>query len=410
MAGSRPPVVILGAGSNITALAAARCFTGTNVPVIAVDTDGYGALLGRSKAIREVIFSGDLPHAPERFLARLEQIGRTLYRTYGSRALLLPMHDTALSVCAKNISLLDRYFLLSGNPTGKDVLRFFDKARFYASLPEELAYAPWTRRFVDREELRRAAADLPFPVVLKPACKDPGLRFERYFGAKALEARGLAGLLQRAEAYFPRGGLVVQECLDYCEGREVSWAGYRSLEGVCTGMTARELHKYPALGGTATLVRSETLPEIETLAREILNSVGLHGVCELSFLPSRTTGRYKVVECNPRCWLQLGLMRRCGLNAPLQAYQEHTGIDCGVGGETAREGVSWISPEYDLLRCLFTGGAEPLFARLRGWCRDVGRADEVALWDSDEPTVALAHLVLYARRAGRAVRRKRGSR
>lgn len=410
MAASRPPVVILGAGSNITALATARCFRDTGVPVLAVDTDGYGALLGRSKAIRAVIPSGDLPYAPGRFLGRLGQIGRTLYRTYGSQVLLLPTHDTALSICAENSSRLDRYFAFSGNTTGASVLRCFDKARFCAGLPEEADLVPWTRHYADREELRRAVADLPFPVVLKPARKDPGLRFERRFGAKAVMEPGPAGLLQRAEAYFPPAGLVIQECLDYREGRELSWAGYRSLEGRCTGMTARELHKYPAMGGTATLVRSESLPEIETLAREVLNCIGGYGVCELSFLPSRATGRYKVVECNPRCWLQLGLMQKCGLNAPLQAYQEHTGIDCGVGGETARDGVTWISPEYDLRRCLFAPRGESLPARLRQWCRDVRLAEEVALWDSDEPAVVLTHLLLHARRAWRALWKKPGSR
>ena len=399
----RPPVVILGAGSNITTLAAARCFTQVDVPVLVLDSDGHTALLSRSRHVHRVYPCGALPHDPQGFLRRLERLGRTLRREVGDRVLLLPTHDTGLHLCAENLGDLRRCFVLPGDPGREELLRFFDKARFFAALGEPVGHAPPTLWFAAPEQLRSAAGEFTYPVILKPAYKDVGQQHARTWKAKAVRVRGPAELVQRTHAFFPPAGLIVQEYLDCPEGEEVCWWGYRKHDGTITGMTACEMHKYPRVGGTGTLVRSQLVPEVDTRAREILTRLDFHGLCELPFLPDRSTGQYLVLECNPRCWLQLGLMWRCGLNAPLQAYQEHTGIDCGAGGETALDGLTWISPEYDLLRCLFAPSTEPLYVRLRQWCRDLRAADEVALWDLDEPAVVLAHVLLHARRAGRSL-------
>jgi predicted ATP-grasp superfamily ATP-dependent carboligase len=390
-----PPIAILAAGSNITTLGLARCFAGTGVDVYAVDTDGGAGFLKRSKYIDRVIALGPRISATEAFVEELCAAGKELKERDRRRVLLFPSEDTGLRVCADHWERLKEYFLLLGDPGERDPARFLDKGRFFQALPGEAPYVPRTMYFADIASLEASRDDLPYPAVVKPARKDIGMSFQKKLGAKLLVVKSPGDLSGKVRALFPREGVVVQECIEHNEGDEVCWWGYRSRHGELAGMTAREMRKYPHPGGTATFMRSERVPQLHEYAREILDRIGFWGLCEMPFLPAGPAGQYKVLELNPRAWLQIGLMHRSGLNAPLLAYRDAMGVEVPVPEPGVREGVIWMSPEYDLLRALCSGRPARRIANLARWLADVRRADDRTVWDCAEPGVIMARVASY---------------
>ncbi|NIM20163.1 MAG: hypothetical protein GTO51_08015 [Candidatus Latescibacteria bacterium] len=389
----RAPVVILAAGSNITTLALARCFRGTGIPVLCVDLDGGANLLRSARSIQETFSIGTLTSSSNRFLNRFLDLADRLKRDWGQRLLLFPTEDTGLRFCVDQFDEFKKRFVVLGDTEERDVAKFFDKGRFFSMLSGEVAVCPWTRFFDSKDMLFQSADEIPFPVVVKPARKDIHLTFQKRFGAKLALAESFSALQRIFEDWLPTDGVVLQELLSHKEGDEVCWCGYRSREGRITGMTVRELRKYPRIGGTATFVRSEEIPRLHEYASQILNSMDFWGICELEFLPKQ--GAYKILECNARPWLQIGLALEAGLNVPLLAYSDIDGVDYNLPAGKPKENIYWMSPEYDALRCLFGDKKRRLFANLLEWRRDLRRADDIGLWDLKEPRLVAARLSSY---------------
>lgn len=395
MSQTLPPILILAAGSNITTLALARCFRGTGVPVIAVDTDGNAPLLRRSRNIERVVSFESHITDTEDFLAHVVSLGRNLASEWNARPLLFPTEDSGLRFCADYFAALTKHFTLLGDPEERDITRFMDKGRFFDSLPRGAKFVPWTRFFPDCDALEAALSTFPFPVVVKPARKDIDMSFQRALGTKLIVLESPIDVTDAFRALVPPEGVVVQELIEHTEGQEVCWWGYRSRDGAITGMTARELRKFPVQGGTATFMRTEHVEALHAYAREILETINFWGMCEMPFLPVEDTEQYKVLELNPRCWLQVGLLYTSGLNAPLMAYNEVMGADLPAGRTVARERITWMSPEYDLLRVFRSGRSGGLLRNLARWCQDLHWADDRAVWTCKEPGVLAARFLSY---------------
>lgn len=363
------------------------------MPVIAVDTDGNERLLRRSRNIDRVVAPGVPITRTGPFLERLAALGRDLMTGYERRVLLFPTEDTGLRLCADHYHALAESFVLLGDSSERGLNRFMDKGAFFDSLPREAPYVPWTKYFPDCASFEHGAGTFPYPVVVKPSRKDLDMSFQRTLGTKLIVLENAGDIDDSVRAIFPSEGVVVQRLIEHTEGTEVCWWGYRSRTGEITGMTARELRKYPVQGGTATFMRSERIAALDEYAREILQAIDFWGLCEMPFLPVRETQQYQVLELNPRCWLQLGLMHASGLNLPVRAYNEAVGAGLPAGSTTARERVTWMSPEYDLLRVFYARGGT--LRNLARWFQDLLWADERAVWTLDEPGVFAARCLSY---------------
>ena len=120
---------------------------------------------------------------------------------------------------------------------------------------------------------------------------------------------------------------------------------------------------------------------------------GFRGICELEFLPLE--GTYRVLECNPRPWLQIGLARQAGLNLPLMLYADVENKQALDQAAEVRPGVYWMSPEYDLLRSFTVGQGENLWSNLARWYRDFKKSEEIGMWNGQEPRLILERLLSY---------------
>ena len=124
---------------------------------------------------------------------------------------------------------------------------------------------------------------------------------------------------------------------------EVSWYGHRTANGGCSGMMVRERWKYPRDGGSAAWVESIDLPEIEEIAIGLLTALRYRGLAEIAFA-RESGGRWRLIELNPRAWLQVALPGRCGCGMVRAAYLDL--CDAPVDGvrRPPSPNASWVDP------------------------------------------------------------------
>lgn len=111
--------------------------------------------------------------------------------------------------------------------------------------------------------------------------------------------------------------------------------------------------KYPQMGGTALWVKTDKLTNLVPQATAIAQALDCVGICEVSFLPD-TDDKYRLVELNPRPWLQVGLIEFSGFNIIESSIYALLNID-KPANEFQVDIKSWVHIERIIIS-LITGG------------------------------------------------------
>lgn len=183
-------------------------------------------------------------------------------------------------------------------------------------------------RFLDKGEfsrLMRKYGDFPQPqtVAGRPGMsKEPPLPLPFFCKPRLIHEQrqhmpGSKGVIvrnqQQWEAWLARfghdaGQWLFQEIIEGAEDNITLYAGALAVNGRLLGQfTARKLRQYPPGFGSASLVVSESLPELAERATAFLQAVGFAGLCcgEFKWCPRRRD--WVVIEFNPRPSLWYGL-------------------------------------------------------------------------------------------------------
>jgi predicted ATP-grasp superfamily ATP-dependent carboligase len=153
--------------------------------------------------------------------------------------------------------------------------------------------------------------------VVKPALKPMSMRMDT-MKAKAFMTRDYHDEMHLRSALTRAWDIsetwVVQPRLDVPpNGETVVWA-VRDIYGNTFCMAAEEIWKHPRHGGTGCWVRSVDEPGgmLFDKAKRILQNLDFVGLCELPFLIDHQTS-WRLLELNPRPWLQVGLPWQAGV-------------------------------------------------------------------------------------------------
>lgn len=91
--------------------------------------------------------------------------------------------------------------------------------------------------------------------------------------------------------------------------------------------TGRKVRGYPADSGDNVVGESCMVPEdlIEN-TRRIVSEMKYTGIAEFEYKKDEETGKFYLIEINPRAWSWIGITPYCGVNIPLIAYRDMVGI------------------------------------------------------------------------------------
>ena len=152
------------------------------------------------------------------------------------------------------------------------------------------------------EDLQQIADTLSYPVVVKGARENGNVGY-------ANSPEELTSQYKRISTFSP----IVQE---YIRGGGYGFfALYNHGEARAIFMH-RRIREYPITGGPSALAESIYDPTLMEQGLKILDSLHWHGVAMVEFKKEEQTGRYVLMEINPKFWGSLELAIASGVDFP----------------------------------------------------------------------------------------------
>jgi predicted ATP-grasp superfamily ATP-dependent carboligase len=320
----------------VNGLAAIRSLGRAGVRVLAVDH--RPSALGFRSRYAEPFLSPD-PHQDEtRFIAFVRALGEVV---------VFPTHDEQLNLIARHLGDLD---VLAPFPSW-EVLERVQSKRVQLEVAEAAEVdVPRTAYPASAREARTAAAEIGFPVLVKP---EHPVGFKQRFRRQAFRCED-QGEVERAYEQAAEFAPMVQELVPggddtlYTVGSYVTRAG--SPLGVFSG---RKLRQTPRGIGTCRVGEAVWAQEAVDAALRLLAEFGYFGLSQVEFKRDPRDGRFKLMEINPRLWQWHGLAAACGVDLPRLAYADLTGEDpaeATMNGQGRRWAITLLPGEGPALQ------------------------------------------------------------
>ena len=341
-------------------------------------------------------------------------VGRLLELADAERAAgwtLYATSDETSALVARNHAALAERFRMT-TPDWETVRLAYDK-RLTNELAESVDVAhPWTLRPADRDELQ--AAQLDFPLILKPAIKETVNRFTYDKAWRADDREELLARYDEACTMVPPDQIMIQRLI--AGGGESQFSfGAACIRGEpFAWLTARRTRQYPVdFGHSSSFVETVANEDVERDARRLLEAMSYSGLVEVEFKHDRGAGVNRVLDINPRLWTWHTLGARAGVDFPYLMWL--VSQSDAAPGTAARPNVRWMRAGTDVLSAgamIRRGSLRPL-----EYLRSFRGPLELAVFARDDPMPGLAAApqlvsrmlrrapVLLGRGAGRVIRR-----
>lgn len=328
---------------------------------------------------------------PEGFVADL------LARSQGGEV-LLPMSLAAILAVAERSDRV-RAKLRVLLPPLATIITANDKARVIEAAERAGVPAPRTIVLPPGADPGAIVDKIDFPVVVKYREGEKlglGPR-QRY---SIIRDRGQFAAVYREMAARQESPLV-QEYVEG-DGWGISAVMNRDSEPVAVFCHHR-LREYPVTGGPSCFAESHYDPQLIEYGVRLLKALGWQGVAMVEFKRERSTGRYKLMEINPRFWGSLPLAVAAGVDMPTILYR----VAAGEPVAPVLSHPTGVRMRYlfqDLLSLPgYLGRTPNRAAFLGGFLRDLfdPRVTD-GVFRLNDPLPGLAYALRALRRAGRA--------
>ncbi|MET8484600.1 ATP-grasp domain-containing protein [Streptomyces tendae] len=311
--------------------------------------------------------------SPEDIAAALRRVAARIARP----AVLIPMDDACAVAVARARTELAPAYLLPDQP-GDLPARVADKAELAAVCASLDVPHPETLVPGGPAEAARAAWRLGLPVVAKwsrPWLVPPGGGLRSTVLVRS--AREAGELYRRAEEAGSR--LLLQAFLPPGADRDWFFHGYADRSGaVRAGGPGRKTRARPRGAGLTAVGRWTPNPRVQALAERVTAELGYRGVFDLDFRRCGTTGRYHLLDFNPRPGAQFRLFAdTAGLDVVRALHLDLTHRPLPEGAP--RPGRVFVVENYAPLSALRPARAEHGGRELAWHARD-DRAPGRALW------------------------------
>ncbi|MEH6582473.1 MAG: ATP-grasp domain-containing protein [Halioglobus sp.] len=343
------PAVLVTAcsGADDAALSVIRALgrAGIAVDVLAED---HRSLTIHSRYTQQYFVLPGFTHEAEEALAFM--------RTYASKQtltpVLFPTADTDLLLLSNNRQELEDCFHLIAPP--QDLVTALSDKALFSKLATELELpVPRTMTAHDIVDIGVTCQEIDYPVLLKPSHPDiwrspdaPGLLLNK----KALRVDAPEQLMEVYEKLHELDpNLVIQELVPGPDEEHFDIHVYMDKQGrPINYFTGQKLRIEPPYAGSGCFVKSRKIPEIAEISLAFLKAMNYTGLANINFKRHSQTGKYYLLEINPRVSQWNILATECGINLALIAYQDATGQAMeGEGVEQETAGRYYLSFHRD---------------------------------------------------------------
>ncbi len=384
---ARNAAVVIGLDC-ITGLQTARILARRGVPVVGIAADPAHPC-ARTRVCERII-AAQTAHAG--LIDTLEKLGPTLAR----RAVLYPCTDAAVLLVARHRHRLEPWFhtVLPDTATVEmlsDKITFAEHAKA-AGLP-----IPHTVLLRERTDALRAAAELKFPCIFKPATKSE--RWQKNVKSKVFRVATPAELIElydRCSAWAD--SFVAQEWIEGSDADLYSCNCYfdESGEPLVT-FVARKLRQWPPRVGVSSLGEECRNDVVADLAMRLFRGVRFRGLGYLEVKRDRRTGEHYAIEANVgRPTGRSAIAEAGGVELLYTMYCHTLGLPLPNGLVQRYGGAKWIYWRQDVRSAFYYWRRGEL--TLREWARSWRGKKVCAVFSWSDPRPFLADLARVARR------------
>lgn len=320
----QPPVFVMNPYYSGLGIARSLRACGVRVYALASERDAPGV---RSRYFHGVYKVPNGRDEPERLRDRLLE----LRSAHAQQPILFPTRDfDVVFLHEYRRALADSYSL--PQPGNSPILRLMDKLELAAVASGKGIPTPRTVVCASAQDLARYITSLRFPVVVKPRFayewRRKGL-WEKVGAAKAILVASPGELRTRYEQLADVSPeVLLQEYVAGDDSDIVVCGCYVNRAGELLGhFTGRKVKQNPPLMGTGSIVEAADVSAVVLLSVELLRAFGYAGLAEVEFKYDKTSGKYFMIEVNPRHWDQHELGRLVGVNLSWIAYQDIVGME-----------------------------------------------------------------------------------
>jgi predicted ATP-grasp superfamily ATP-dependent carboligase len=374
---------------SITGLQSARILARRGVPVIALSRDPEHYCC-RTRVCKRII---EADTGSEEFIAVLQQLGPSL----SHKAVLVPCSDMSVLLTARHKEGLQAWYHVDLPPADM-VERLMDKVKFYRLAESHGLPVPKTFVLQDRGAAARAARELRFPCILKPALKTSA--WEQHSPEKVYHVTGPERLLALFDRYIAlAGALLVQEWIPGPESELYSCNCYFDARSrPLAAFVARKLRQWPP--GTGTSCSGEECRNDEVLAQtlRLFTSIGFSGLGYVEMKRDSRDGRHYIIEPNiGRPTGRSAIAETGGVELLYTKYCDNVGWPLPEKREQAYRGVKWIHFRRDVQAALCAWRRGEL--TLREWWRSIRGKKMDAVFDWRDPRPFFSELLYAARKS-----------
>lgn len=379
-------VAILSGGSEIISVALVEEFlaSGFRPVVIALRRNSLLRGLAKELPFHQLTWP---PVDPASTARQLVEALRTFGATEDCPMPVFPTEDGGLRLLLEQRRLIEPWGVF-GSASALQ-LGGLDKAELFSFLDQAGCtdiIAPF--RIVTKvTDALEAVAEFVGDAVIKPALKPLSMNMDgmrakavlsRSFGDTQALAKALKAAWHLSDRWIVQPRLQVPSA-----GETVVWA-VRDSMGETHCMVANEVWKFPRDAGTGCWVRVGINPTgLVSKTKTLLEKLRFIGVCEVEFLIDGKN-EYRLLEINPRPWLQIGLPFRAGV--PMASVAAKALQNEAIETLPAPRSCSWVNIERLTVAALSGEQGRRWNSITTAW-RAWREASAVAIYDTNLPGI-----------------------
>lgn len=392
----RPHAIIVGL-DTMQGLQAARILAKRGVPVVAIasDPDHYAC---KTNVCERIIIAD----------TRGEEVIEVLERMAGDfdcQPVVIPCDDAQVGVVSRHRARLEIAYRVP--LPSRDVIELMlDKVAFYSYAQQAGLPIPRTAFVHSREDADRAAADLSFPVAIKPPSKAG--RWAKHTTMKAFKLRDAEELLSFYDDHRDWSDVfIVQEWVEGSDGELYSCNCYFDATSTpLVTFVARKIRQWPPRVGDSSLgveVRNDLVADV---AVKLFSGVGYHGLGYLEMKRDERSGEFLIMEPNVgRPTGRSAIAEAGGVELLYTLYCDTVGLPLPSGRKQAFIGVKWINLRKDTQSALWSWRRGEL--TLREWWKSWRGPKAYAVWSLRDPRPFFSDLATsFGRLLGRGERKR----
>lgn len=333
------PAIVVGLDSS-QGLQTARILAGRRIEVIGLSRSA-SHFRNKTNTCQEVVITNT---KTVELITTLEALGPT----FEHKPVLFPCTDISVLLISRHRERLRPWFHFV-LPEAGVVELLLDKPNFYTYAQDHGFPIPKTYLLRNRKDAERAAENLNFPAILKPAKKTP--EWEQNVNVKVAKVLSKVDFLAHYDQYKPWSEILIGQ--ESIEGEETNLYAcnvyYSKGQELLGAVVSRKIRQFPLETGNGCLREECTNNHVLEATANLFETVGYMGLGYLEFKKDQRTGEYLIIEPNiGRPTGGSAIAEGCGLELLYAMYCDATGLPMNAHLKQTDYGVKWIYLTEDI--------------------------------------------------------------